>query len=482
MDRLSPFQSYNLSSGLVSFVADDLLPSSAATLSINLHYDVVGKATSRYGTYRVGAPVSGGDSCDGLGQYISSDKTKNSLVAAFGGTNYAFDGISWSSIGGGMTAGIPVRYTSFWDKLYRVGGGASTAVWNGSGSFSAVSGAPSGKYITPYKQRLYIAGDSSYPNRLWFSTIADFNGSFSFDTTSSSEQYIDFTQGKANDVITGLGKISNLLIVFLDNAMYRWNGNSTDAEIVVDVGCSSQDSIVNAKGLLYFFNPTGFYSTDGTYPQEISRPIYDWIQSINPANYSKIYGGQDADHVYWYVGDVTLTSPNRDFKMATGRTFKNVVLVYTISSRNWQVYSYANNLRYFATYVDSNNVVSLVSGDADGNVLKLNSDTTDHGGYPINYEWESKEEFFDSRATTKQINKMAWFMDNGAGAQVMVGADNGILRTIGAVTGRVTIFPSVDVKGHFFRFGLKGSNTSTPVSFSGFEVYDITIHGYINYG
>lgn len=482
MQAIAPVQYNDLSGGMVTQVSDDLLPQNTATLSINLQYDVIGDVTQRSGTSLLGSQVSAGNGCDGLAQFISSDLTKNRLVAAFGGTNYAFDGASWSGIGGGMTPGIAVRYTSFWNNLYRVGGGQGTYSWNGSGSMNGVTGSPTGKYIMPYKQRLYIAGDPTYPNRLWFSTIADFNGSFTFDTTNLSEQYIDFTSGRANDVITGLGKISNLLIIFLNNVIYRWNGSSTDPEVIIDVGCSSQDSVVNSKGLIYFFNPSGFFTTDSGYPQEISRPIYDWIQGIDPANYGKIYGGQDADHVYWFVGDVTLTKVKRDSSLATGRTFKNVCIVYTISSKNWYVYSYANNLRFLYSYTGTDNAVSLVGGDTLGNVLKLNTGTTDYvstGNSPIFYEWESKEEFFGSRSETDQINQMAWFMDNGKGAQVSVSSEGKPFETIGQITDRVTMFPAVNTKGHFFQFRLAGANIGSPIVFTGFEIFDATNLGYV---
>lgn len=458
------------SGGMISYAAPDLVDDNVSVQTINMHFDLLGDVQQRNGTTVLGAAVSPSNACQGVGQFITSNQNTNRLVAAFNGNNFAYDGATWTNIGGGMSTTPGVRYASFLNLLFRVGGATTTATWNGSGNFGATNTAnsPNGKYLMPYKQRMYIAGDANFPNRLWFSTIASFNGAITWDTSGSSTQYIDFAAAQANDVITALGKISNLLIVWLDNAMYRFNGTSTDAEIVVDIGTPSQESVAQAKGALYFFNPIGIFVTDGRYPIEISRPIYDWIFNISPSNYSKVAGLGDADHYYCFVGDVT----------KDGRTYSNVMLVYTISSKNWTVYSFANTFRAFTRYKDSTGAISYVGGDTVGNVQTMFSGNTDNGTN-INWEYNTKDFYLGSPMETKSVVDMGWLVLNGAGAQVLVREDGATFRTIGEIQDMVTIFKSMNVRGKVLRFKIEGSNNATPVIFSGFEFLNSQTHGYL---
>jgi len=61
---------------------------------------------------------------------------------------------------------------------------------------------------------------------------------------------------------TGLGKVGGLLLIFFERAMYSWNGSSTEADEIVGIGCSSQESIANDgnSGLLFSPIKTGFIS------------------------------------------------------------------------------------------------------------------------------------------------------------------------------------------------------------------------------
>lgn len=475
--QLNPLAVDDLSGGMASNVDDDLLDNNTASYSVNLNYDLLGKATQRNGTVILGAAVSTNNPGQGIAQFITSNQLTNRLVAAFNGNNYAYDGAAWSNIGGGMTSAA-VRYESFTpaNRLFRVGGGVATQSWGGSGSFDGTlsGGAPIGKYIKAYKQRLYIAGDSNYPNRLWFSTIASITGNIMWDTSGSSTQYIDFTGGQANDIITGLGKISNLLIVFLNNTIFRYNGSSTDPEIVVDIGCSSQESIAQGKGWLFFFNPLGIFRTRGGYPEEISRSIMDWIQNMNSTNYANVSGFCDDNHYYCNIGNVTFSNDI----VRGNRTFNNVWLVFTISSQTWAVYSFFNNFNALTTYKTTAGAITYVGADSVGNVQTIFSGNTDNGK-PIVWEYQSRQYNFGSYLTTNTIIDMGWLVDNGTGAQTMIAPDRGKFIPTGEITGMTTFQKSMNIIGKAFAFRIEGSNSAMPVIFNGFEVYNAISQGYV---
>lgn len=467
--QLPPLSNRDLSTGMISYVAPFLLPANAATQIINMNTDVLGRVTQRNGTSLLGtAPGTG--NCLGLFHWKNSDGSKNLVVADFNTTIYAYNGTNWQASTANTTTTDKVRFRSFLNRLFRVGGGDATLSWSGViaspwDTTDAVN-APSGQYIETYKDRVYIAGNTGNPDRLFFSTISSTAGTI---TWSNSTQYLDVNPEDGN-VITGLGKISNLLIIFKERSLYRWNGTATDAEVIVDVGCTSNESIAAGKNSqLFFFNPSGIYITDGGYPLEISRPIYDWIQAISPSFYTEVSGVCDDDHYYCHVGNIT----------KGGRTYNNVILVYTMSSKNWAVYQMGDSFRFMARYRASTGTVSTIGGDTSGEVQTLFSSATTDNGKSIVYEHESKEFEIDSRATTKSIVNMVVYMANGAGSNVYVSEDSRPYRPLGEVTGLITYLNEININAHFFKIKVSGSNASTPVNYDGFEFTKLMSLGYI---
>lgn len=478
MQILPPKLIEDLSGGVVSYADLDTLPENISPHTVNMHFDFLGDVSQRYGTTKLGSTVSSSHPCQGMSQFISNDGSRNRLVSAFNGTNFAFDGTTYTSIGGGMSL-APVRYATFLNYMYRAGGGSATLTWDGIigdgfSNYNTVN-APTGKYIIPYLQRMYVAGDPTYPQRLWFSTIATFGGAITWDTSSASNQWIDFTPVRANDVITGLDKISGLLMVFLNNSLYSFNGSSPSAQLIANVGCSSQESIAQQKGFMFFFNPTGIYMTTGGYPQEISRPVYDWISSMNPSKYSSVSGFCDQDHYYCNIGNITLTPST---KYRRGTSFTNVWLVYTISSQCWTIYSLGNSFNVFTVYTDTSSNLTYVGGDSVGNVQTLFSGTTDNGA-PIYYEYDSRPYEFGSPTTTIKVIDMSCTVVNGAGAQVAISESNKPFRTIGEVTDITTIFYNVNAQSKSVQMKFFGSNTQAPVILDGFEFIIVQDQGYV---
>lgn len=460
-----PIENQNLSGGMVSNSSDSLLPESVASLSINFHYDVLGKAIQRSGTTKLGDTVNSNQTCTGLHQYISSDGATNRLIACFSNSVYSYNGTAWANIDTTSTS-AKIRFANFLNRAYRVGGGDSTESGIGTGSFDGTncSGAPTGKFIAAYKQRLYIAGNSTYPDRLFFSTIASSSGTITWNQTS---QYLDVNPEDGNN-ITALSKTSNLLLIWKERAMYRWNGTSTDAELLVDIGTTSQESVAQVKGLTFFFNPNGIYITNGGYPTEISRPIYDWIKNMSASYYDDVSGFGDEDHYYCSIGNVT----------KDGRTFTNVWLVYTISSQNWHVYTFADSFRFMTKYITTSNSVTYAGGDTSGDVQTLFSGNTDNGT-SITYEYETRDEEWGNRASTKNVSDIAVFTDQGFGGIVSIAEENNHFQPVGEITDTVTILKSINKRGRYLKLKIEGINASTPVHLNGYSYLKVDDLGVI---
>lgn len=458
----------DLSGGMVSNASDVLLPTNVAKLSVNLHYDVLGKATQRYGTTQLGATVESSKACTGLSHYVSTSGAASMLVAGFNASAYAYNGSTWASVRGSLD-GTAIRMTVFGNLMFMVGGGGATQTYAGTGSFAAgsqVTGAPTGKYIDSFKDRVHILGNATNPDRLFRSSVIDSSGAITWDT-SATGPWIDVNPEDGNHS-TGLATTSDLILIFKQYSLFRWNGSALT--FVGDIGTPSQESIVSAKGVVYFFSssPLGIYATDGGMPVEISRPVHDWLQGMAASFYGSVCAGFDDDHAYFDIGNVT----------KDGRTFGNVQLVYTVSSKNWHVNCFADSFRKLARFVDSSGNITLVGGDTDGMVQTLFSGNTDNAT-PITYEHQSKQLEFDSRATTKQCSEIAAFVTNGAGTTVSVSSDSGPFVPQFEVTGPVTFAKGLNLRGHYFSAKVSGSNSSTPAVLEGYEFVRVYSLGHL---
>ena len=463
--QLAPLPVRDLSGGMISNIADILLPPSVAKQTINLHGDSLGKLTQRYGTTLLGAQVNGANPCRGLQSFISADGNTTEVLAVFNRVVYGYNGTTWSNLTS-VNDSTKVRFANFLNGTFCVGGGSATAFQSGgAGAFSTtthLSGAPTGNLISVFQNKLFIASTTT-PDRVFFSSVVSTAGEITWDSTDWFD--LDPEDG---DVLTGLWSTSSLLLAFKNRSFYTWNGSSVGE--IVGIGTSSQESIAECKGFVFFFNPDGIFVTQGAYPQEISRPVYDWIDNMDPSFYPNVAGFCDDDHYFVNIGDVT----------KNGRLYSNVWMVYTISSQVWAVFSMGNSFRNMTKYiVQSTGVVSYIGGDSIGNVQTLFSGTTDNGS-PIVWEYESKETEWDGRATTKVATELATYMANGVGAQVMVAEDHNPYKTVGSVKDYVTVLKGLNLRGNFLKMKLTGSNRSTPITIDGYEWLSVQSLGVIS--
>lgn len=467
--NLANYPVRDLSGGMVSYAYGVMLPDNVCSRSINLNFDKIGGAQTRLGTTLLGTAISPGNACHGLGQLFNASGSKNFLVAAFNGTNYAWNGSAWNSIGSGMTT-ARVRYVTFADYLFRVGGGTAPKSWNGTGVFGTdnLSGVPtsSASFEEVYKARLYLAGDITRPDRLYFSDVITSAGTVTWTTENPSGLWVDINPDD-NGNITALKKSGTLLYIFKDNGTYRWNGTSTDPDKILEVGTTSQESVQESQGIIFFFNPSGIFACDGGTPIRISKPVTDWIKGMSSSYYSQVSSVCDEDHYYCNIGNVTLSD----------RSFNNVWLVYTISTKAWSVYSFAGSFYQLTQFKDSFGGYSLAGGDSAGNVQTIFSGTTDNGD-AIAFEY-NKEFEFGSRGTTKEAHGLVVYVDNGAGTQVYVQENDKNNVFVGEVKDKVTIFDSFSAQGNYLTIKIRGNVNGDSVNFMGYEWNEVNNKGFV---
>lgn len=471
---ISPVLRKSLRSGLIceGAVGENAYPMDALIESLNFNFDTIGAATLRKGTTIVGSAMS---STDILGLYNFRDSgsgTNNQLIAVSGTTLYYLVSSTWTAKRNGLTLGSKARFSTLLDYVFMVNGTEATAVWDGNPATSFLTtgnaaSAPTGKFIENYRARMWIAGNSTYPDRLYFSTLpsAVTTPVVTWDTNVNTGQWIDISPSDGEN-ITALHRTKVALLVFKQNHIYQvYAITNADADPKIDVGTYSQESVVESKNGVYFHHPTGFYRYANGGVQEISQPIIDIVKAITLANYSKVAGYMEPDgnHVCWSVGDVTIK----------GITYNNLVVRYTISTGAWTHYSYPTQFLVGCSYNDGSSL-STVVGDETGSVFKTDTGTTDNSN-EIFYALTHPFDDIDGLHSTVKIINTIFFMHKGMnGTKVNYQTSDDISgdfkKPIGQLKSSETGFSGLIARGRKLKFRLTGTSKGEPIEYSGYEV------------
>lgn len=463
----------SLKSGLITngAVAENDYPMDALLESMNFHFDTIGKITLRKGTTILGNAMSNSDM---LGLYNFRDSgsgTNNQLIGVSGTSVFYLSGTNWISLRTGLTSGSKARFSTLLDYVFMVNGTEATAIWDGNPANNFIttgnaSGAPIGKFIENFRSRMWIAGNSTYPDRLYYSTLPSSVTTpvITWDTSVTTGQWIDISPSDGEN-ITALHRTKSALLVFKNNHIYRvYSILQTDPDPPFNVGTYSQESVVETKNGVYFHHPTGFYRYDGNVT-EISRPIIDFVNAISLTNYSKVAGylEADGDHICWSIGNVTIN----------GISYANTIVRYTISSQVWTHYSYPTQFLVGTSYNDGTNITTVV-GDTAGSVFTLNSGVTDNATnifYSVTHPFDDIDGL---HSTVKIINTM-FFMHSGfTGTKVAYQTPDDIVsdfkKGVGTIKDSETGFSNLNVRGRKLKFRLMGDSKGQPISYEGYEV------------
>ena len=330
--------------------------------------------------------------------------------------------------------------------------------------------------------RLLASGWTVYPNRIYFSSLVDPSQSpfITWDTTDQTGDYLDIDS--SSGIITALANTSTMTLVYTVNGMYRLNtiSKTVDAENIFNVGAISQESIVNCLGLVYFYSGNAIYSTDGTFPTQISRiGVQDFVDAINVSGEGgfqgpHIFAGTDGFNVYFSIGTVTLNSGPEDY-----RTYKNVVLKFSPRDQNWQIFSYSSHLGQFTQFnniASSRNLAEFQSAQYDGKLDIINSGTSDNGS-AIPFSLETQELELGNRSHEKNISdKIVVYTQNGNESSFSVKANDGEFDSAQmTLESRVNVgTKNINFAGNFFTFLWKGESLGSRPIFEGFHLPKVT--------
>jgi hypothetical protein len=464
MQKLNPQFYKSVASGMITNVNKNLMPKDSAALLLNVDVDEeLGSPVTRLGTGIVGTQMVAGMRVLGLSDFRDADGSNHALVAAInasGGATSVVYKVGTGTIRTGLTASKKMRFLTFLDSILMINGADAEASYDGSsvittgGAFDLanVPGSNLNSICLEWLDRVYLAGDTANPDRLYFSSTP-VSGAVSW---TSGNGYVDIEPEDGGGSITGLGKVPGYILIFKERSLKRWNFDSAFPETLIQIGTPSHESIVNQGGVCAFFsasskNARGFYITNGERPISIShdrvRNIKKWIDAIPQASEANIAGWGDARAFWWSVGDLTVD----------GRSFTNVVLRWNKVLDQWSVRSYPSEFTVFASYVTSG-TNAVVAGDDDGQVIQIDKDSTytDYNAKPINYEILYQEEDFGYNEI-KDIHERVVVnaVDMNGGAMEMYA--DGVLSSSGKIKGRVSEMKIDTTSANVFQFGVRGS-------------------------
>ena len=474
--EIGPVEYRAFHGGMNSETVDLLLPPETMRLIRNMDTDIVGGLRPRRGFSVVGDQVQDGKTCLGLYNFRDSGSGSNHrLISAFNNagdtqavTSY-LNGASWSAIGGGssFTASAKFRFRTFLDYTFVTNSAHNPVLsWNGDTATNwgttHLSSAPAGQFPEVFNDKLYLGHTVANPDRLYFSTVPTVAGVISWSTT---EQYLDVNPEDGMNM-TGLHNNGLYLLIFKERAMYRWNGRSVEANLLFDVGCTSNESIATRNGLTFFFNPYGIFITQGDRPVIISKPIQRWIDAIDPAYFDQVSGECDEDNYYCSIGDVTVD----------GVSYSNAMLVYSISMQGWRIYTYDEEIRYMARYTDDSGLFAIVAGNDDGDVHQLNNTNLD-GTDQIPYEFQTGRIGFGTYSQLKSFSHLFSFADEIPGFEFQMETDTEPFRTIIEQTEFASQTQGLNARGRYFRFAGRGEARGTRGLFHVFTITDLGVEG-----
>lgn len=461
----------DVSGANIQKVSSDIQVPNSVPFSMNLLFDkVLGEAVSREGTNIVGSQLSDGNACLGLFQHLDTTASNSKLFAGF--STSIFDVAGAISSFGGTSASARQHYATFLNTTLMLNGSEKASYtssgWVTTGGNLDVGNVPSGgKFPIEYKDRVYCA----VTDRIYYTSAPSTPAAGTVSWTGAGSGSLQAEQEDGGGTIQGLSKVPGYLMIYKQRSLKRWNFDSSFPEDLINVGTQSQDSIVRARGKNYFFyGPNGFYETQGGYPPLISRPIQRVIDGIASSFYSSVNGWSDNESIYWSVGDVTI-----NFDRGFTETYTNVVVRFHIDTQQWAPLQYAHSFRAFHQYVSGNSTL-VVGGDADGQVLQLNTGNTDYGGNAIKYILQSPEFDFSRRELRKTItDKIYAHSDVASGAELQVRLDYGQWKSIGSLKDIVTEVPIKPITARVFEFRITDSTTGEQVKLRGLDFPNVVV-------
>ena len=431
----------------------------------NVTFDKQGAIIKRSGYQSVLDSEIDSNSIKGLYIYHEKNGVRH-MIATSGESIYEIDESSgtYSALENGLSPNEYFSFTTLLDKCFMTNEVDNLRVYDGD-SIDVNPNAPNGKFIIANNNKLYIAGDSENPNRLYY-TVIDDNGLLEWWETSNqngesftsnhdswvelnnspiqynSEYIAGYERGEDYEVDYTGGRIKTLSTGAMSDAQgysidYSYKDGLTH---YIDVNSNDGDTITaltRQQGNIVIFKSNSIYTLYGsdqnTYQLKNVQPNIGCIAPhsvVNIYNYlyflyrdgiysfdgssvelmskkigSKINEIADPSKVSgaWYDHKYYLSYPK------DGSTSNNRMLVYNLIHESWSYYT-GVNASLFNNFDGSQdgqvNIGEIYFGDSEtGQVHQFDVGTTDNGE-PIDMRYSTKHFELGGEDTIKTFRKL----------------------------------------------------------------------------
>lgn len=232
--------------------------------------------------------------------------------------------------------------------------------------------APKGKYLELHYDRLWLAGDTDNPDRVYFTT-ADVNGFDIDDWTYPTEEaeanqhggFIDCSSWDGGKII-GLKVIFDDVLIFKNKTIYKtfgtYPGNYQKVELFSSEGGIADRSIVKAHNKAYFVASEGIFVYDGTNVLPISQKLQNTWKTLNKDYLYKSVGVFYENKYILAVPEGNSTVNNLIIEFNTDTNAYTLVRGITVNS--FLEYNnellFADNIGYINKYENSGSMSNAV--------------------------------------------------------------------------------------------------------------------------
>jgi hypothetical protein len=424
--------------------------------SYNVEYHSrLGHAAVRRGSDKIHSDVSVGNSPLGIGSIETASLSRPVAVYEEAGNAsfYYDDGSSWQTCSGFPVKNSTARFAQLGGRLYVTTGAYMHSSTDGI-TFTSDQDEGNLKnrkitHLAVFTAQMLAIDSGANPDRMYISSVVDLNAT-PILTWDPSTDYIDINPDDGGR-ITGFSNAGQKKLIFKDNGLYIYDvaERAVTPNNLFTVGAYSQEAITECRGRTYFLSPgRELYSTNGSYPEDIGRPVQDILDTI--PNLDKVTFATDQRIIYMYLGEISIDEI----------TIPAAVLLYSVRDESFALYSYPDASETYTDMILHKSAYYGLMGATTDNVYNLETNSaTDAGGEPINYLLDSQEQDFDTPEDWKTVKEFHVLTANGLGGTVELYADTGQTRpgySVIQINNRVEQQRHVNIKGNYISYRWQG--------------------------
>ena len=391
-------------SGIRGDIEDELLPFGMVADIKNLEVE---RSTGLLQS--VAQPTSLGQVASGEVKSIflwEKDDGTKTLFAQVGKDLYSYSA-SWSLVHS-FSDDTPLSYVSgMLDTMYIMHLTDGLYSYDGT-TMTSISGAPKGRYITLWYNRLFVGGDLNdgvyVPQRVRWSNLNDF-------TTWDANDFIDFRTPE-NSKITGFKPYKQALYVSTNSSINAINLNFNNYELYSG-DIAPKDNLIALLNGFYFVSEHGLYAlTDSDTPVKIGEPFKKYWSSADPQSLVAF-----GDKLYYLA--------------------KDNILVYDTATQTYTRLVYGNeSILYSADH--------LYLGTTDGYVYELDVPSS---GY-LEWSFKTRVHDFGFPSNKKRPLEVLVYWKTNSTSSFNLNADFDYVTTPMSL-GEITYTPSGTIWGSF---------------------------------